>query len=176
MARETTHTVTSGAADPKTNMALYLVFTVTAAFVAAMAAGLSLVLAIAPWAMFMGWLAYFSRKPSPAEGMRTFACVLVGLSLGACATIATGMLGPVVGMLALPVVVFATGTVVIATRSLPMLNNLLGYFIGLITFFESHLEPTLSALVELAGATGLGSLAGLVAQTIESRIRGLIRA
>ena len=171
MSQETTHATAPDMAGSNTSPGLYVAFTVTAAFVAASAAGLSLVLTIAPWAMFMGWVAYFTRKPSPAEGLWTFACIVVGLSLGAIATIAVGVLGPPLGGLTLPVVVFATGLVVIAARGLPVLNNLLGYFIGLITFFAAHLEPTLSSVAELAGATGLGSFAGWVAQTIEGRVR-----
>ncbi|MFK0274829.1 DUF1097 domain-containing protein [Ensifer sp. NPDC090286] len=176
MTQETTHAETHGSAGSGSSTGLYLIFTVTAAFVAAMASGLSLVLAIAPWAMFMGWIAYFTRKPSPAEGLRTYVCVVIGLSLGAISTLAVALLAPMLGALALPAVVFVTGSVVIVTRGLPWLNNLLGYFIGLVTFFAAHLEPTLATLSELAGATGLGSLAGWVAQIIESRTRRAVRA
>lgn len=175
MAQDKTHTA-SHVAGSKAGAGLYMIFTITAAFVAATAAGLSLVLAVAPWAMFMGWVAYFTRKPSPAEGLRTYACVLVGLSLGAVATIAVGALGSLLGPLTLPAVVLVTGSVVIAMRGLPVLNNLLGYFIGLITFFAAHLEPSLSAIAELAGATGLGSFAGWGAHSIESRARRMKQA
>ncbi len=174
MTQETTHAETHGAAVSGST-GLYLIFTVTAAFVAAMASGLSLVLAIAPWAMFMGWIAYFTRKPSPVEGLRTYVCVVIGLSL-AISTLAVALLAPMLGALALPAVVFVTGSVVIFTRGLPWLNNLLGYFIGLVTFFAAHLEPTLATISELAVATGLGSLAGWVAQIIESRTRRAVRA
>jgi hypothetical protein len=150
---------------------LYVLFTITAALVAATAAHISLTLAIAPWAMFMGWVAYFTRTPSAAEGLRTFACVVIGLGLGAAATVTIGALTPALGGLAFPVTVFGTALVVIAARSLPVLNNLLAYFIGLITFFAAHLEPGLPAVAELGGAVALGSLAGWLAQKVESQIR-----
>jgi hypothetical protein len=154
-----------------TGRGLYVLFTITAALVAATAAHISLTLAIAPWAMFMGWVAYFTRTPSAAEGLRTFGCVVIGLILGAAATVTVGTLTPALGVLAFPVTVFCTALVVIAARSVPVLNNLLGYFIGLITFFAAHLEPGFLAIAELAGAVGLGSLAGWLAQKVESRIR-----
>jgi hypothetical protein len=150
---------------------LYLLFTITAALVAATAAHISLTLAFAPWAMFMGWVAYFTRTPSAAEGLRSFTCVVVGLGLGAMATTAVGALTPALGGLAFPVTVFGTALIVIAARSLPALNNLLAYFIGLITFFAAHMEPGLSAVLELAAAISLGALAGWLAQNVESRIR-----
>lgn len=175
MTQESTHADAHGSAGPGRDTGLYLVFTVTAALVAAAAAGLSLVLAIAPWAMFMGWIAYFTRRPSAAEGLRTYVCVVIGLTLGAISTITVTLLAAALGAFALPLVVFATGSVVIATRGLPLLNNLLGYFIGLVTFFAAHLEPTLTAVSELAGATGLGSCAGWVAQIIESRTRRAVQ-
>jgi hypothetical protein len=174
MSQQSTQATMPDIAGPDTSPGLYVGVTATAAFVAASAAGLSLMLAIPPWAMFMGWVAYFTRKPSPAEGLRTFSCILAGLSLGAVATIAAGALGPALGSLALPAVVFAIGFAVIATRGLPVLNNLLGYFIGLITFFAAHPEPTLNSVGELAGATGLGSLAGWAAQAIERHLRRAI--
>ena len=149
----------------------YVLFTVTAALVAAAAAHISLTLAFAPWAMFMGWVAYFTRTPSAAEGLRSFACVVIGLCIGAAATITVGALTPTLEGFAFPVTVFATALAVLAARGLPVLNNLLGYFIGLITYFAAHPEPGLLAIAELAGALGLGSLAGWLAQSVESRVR-----
>ncbi len=61
----------------------------------------------------------------------------------------------------------------IAIRGVPVFNNLLGYFIGLITFFAAHLEPGLAAIAKLACAMALGSLAGWLAQKLESGIRSL---
>jgi hypothetical protein len=155
---------------------LYVVLTIAAALVAASAAHTSLLLTLPPWAMFMGWVAYFSRRPSAPEGLQSFACVLFGLCLGALATIAISHLAPIVGGAALPLVVFGVALIVIATRGLPLLNNLLGYFIGLITFFASHLDPELVSIAKLGGATALGSVAGWVAQTVEGKVRNLVRA
>jgi hypothetical protein len=171
MAQNSTSMAASDPGESKTGGRLYVLFTITAALIAAAAAHISLTLAIAPWAMFMGWVAYFTRTRSGAEGFRTFACVVIGLGLGVAATVAAGALAPILNGLAFPVTVFGTALVVIAARGLPALNNLLGYFIGLITFFAAHLEPGLPAITQLASAVGIGSLAGWLAQNVESRIR-----
>jgi hypothetical protein len=168
------NSIPAGAADPgisRADRGLYVLFTVTAALVAAGAAHISLTLAVAPWAMFMGWVAYFTRKPSAAEGLRSFVCVVIGLCFGAAATFTASALTPTLESLALPVTVFGTALAVIAARGLPVLNNLLGYFIGLITYFAAHPEPGFLAIAELAGAVGLGSLAGWLAHSVESQVR-----
>lgn len=157
---------------PATGGGLYAILTLTAAFVAAVAAGLSLMWSLPPWAMFMGWIGYFTRKPSPLEGAWTFVCAVLGLTIGALSSAAAGLLAPVAGPLALPAVVFLAGGTVIATRGLPMLNNLLGYFIGLVTFFAAHLPPAASSVVQLAAPLALGLSAGWFAQFIEGSIRG----
>ncbi|WP_129793978.1 DUF1097 domain-containing protein [Sphingosinicella sp. CPCC 101087] len=170
------NSVPASSADPKTGIGLYVALTLSAAIVAAVAANTSVLLTLPPWAMFMGWVAYFTRRPSAREGVQSFVCILLGLGLGALATIAVGALAPSLGGMAFPLVVLAVGTVVIATRGLPVLGNLLAYFIGMITFFAAHLEPELASIARLGGATGLGCVAGWVVQAVEERIRRLVAA
>jgi hypothetical protein len=176
MSQQSTRESGTDHGQPQPGVGLYVVFTITAALVAAAAAHVSLNLAIAPWTMFMGWVAYFTRRPSPAEGLRSLACVVIGLCLGAAATMTVVAVTPALGSLALPVTVFGTALIVIAARGLPLMNNLLGYFIGLITFFAAHLEPGLLAIAELASAVGIGSLAAWLAQTLEGGIRKTLHA
>jgi hypothetical protein len=157
---------------PQKGMAgTYIILTATAALAAALAAFVTLSLAWAPWIMFMGWVAYYTR-PGPSNGLQTFVCVAIGLALGAIATIATGALSPALGAAALPTVVFVVACGVIATRGLPVLNNLLGYFIGLITFFAAHQEPGVGTIAALAAAVAIGFIAGLVSQQIQRVISG----
>lgn len=168
----------SGARAPDhglTGAGLYLTLTLTAALIAATAAGLSLMVPVPPWAMFVGWIGYFTRKPSPVEGAWTFVCASLGLTIGALSALATGAIAPVAGPLALPLAVFVAGVVVIATRGLPVMNNLLGYFLGLVTFFASHLASGLSTIIQLAVAIALGLFAGWFAQFVEACIRGARR-
>ena len=171
---ETTAPAAHGAGDTSTR--LYVILTITAALTAATAAQTSLLLALPPWVMFMGWVAYFTRRPSAAEGFQSWICTILGLCLGALAVLATGALAPILGGIAFPIVVFCVALVVISTRGLPVLSNLLGYFIGLITFFAAHLEPELSTIARLGSATAIGSIAGWVVQTVEKRVRSLVAA
>lgn len=168
----TAHSATQQKPAPAT----YLVVTMVLAATAAMAAFTSASLSLPVWAMFVGWVAYFTRRPSAKEGLHSFVCVLIGLVLGSAAVLILGLLGPALGRFALPIVVFFIGGTVIITRGLPVLNNLLGYFLGLITFFASHLEPELGSIGQLGSATALGSLAGWIGQTLEGRARSLIAA
>lgn len=171
MSQDSATTAPAAHGAGNTSTRLYIILTVTAALTAAIAAQTSLLLALPPWAMFMGWVAYFTRRPSAAEGVQSWICTLFGLCLGAVATLTTGWLAPTLGGLAFPVVVFGVAMVVISTRGLPVFSNLLGYFIGLITFFAAHLEPELSTLTRLGTATGIGSVAGWVVQTVEKQVR-----
>ncbi|WP_142781885.1 DUF1097 domain-containing protein [Agrobacterium sp. T29] len=155
---------------------LYIALTMTAALTAAVAAQSSLLLTLPPWAMFMGWVAYFSRRPSVREGFQSWVGAVIGLCIGAVAVTATGILTPTLGAFAFPIVVFCVALTVISTRGLPFLNNLLGYFIGLITFFAAHLEPELASIVKLGSATAIGSVAGWAVQTIEKKVRSVVAA
>ena len=57
---------------------------------------------------------------------------------------------------------------VLSLRFLPKANNLLALFLGLVTFFAAHAEPTLVALVPLALAAAVGAAAGAVAPALQS--------
>jgi hypothetical protein len=59
--------------------------------------------------------------------------------------------------------------VVVSLRAAPPLNNLLCYFLGLITFFAAHQPPTLATLLALAAPTALGGLAGWVSTWLQAR-------
>jgi len=169
--------LTSEADAPrKPALVTYIAITAALAVTASTAAFASAMLALPTWAMFVGWVAYFTRRPSAREGLGSFACVLLGLALGCVAVLLLGGLAPTLGRFALPAVVFVIGGTVIATRGLPILNNLLGYFLGLISFFASHLEPALGSVAELGGAAALGSVAGWIGQTLEGRVRAVTQA
>ena len=155
---------------PQSGAGTYILLTGTAALTAATAAFATLSLGWLPWVMFMGWVAYFTR-PSPAGGLQTFVCVVAGLALGALATIAAGALSPAMGPAALPVVVFVVACAVIATRGMPALNNLLGYFIGLITFFAAHQEPGVGSVATLSATISVGFVAGFLSQKVEALFR-----
>lgn len=146
-------------------------FTAVAAVVAAAAAGLSAALALPVWAMFIGWVAFFTRGISVREGIANAVSVALGLAVGMAAALALGVLGPLLGALALPLVVFVVAVVIVSLRAAPVLNNILCYFLGLIAYFASHLPPSIAAFTELGSATVLGSLAAWIAHYLQQRMR-----
>jgi hypothetical protein len=151
---------------------IFLGFGAIAAAIASTAAVTSLHLGMAPWAMFIGWVAYFTRPVSTRQGIYTWICVLGGLAFGAVATLALQSLVPIMGSLALFVVVFAVAIVVVSMRIVRVLDNIPAWFLGLIGFFASHAEPSMTAVFELAGATALGTAAGWVSQRLQGRFAG----
>src|SRR5262245_43814892 len=113
----------------------YVAATVIAAATAALAAAGSLALSLPVWAMFVGWIAFFTRGLTTRSAFENLGCVGLGMLIGALAALAIPELSTVIApRLALPLVVFAVALGVVALRGLPVMNNLLGYFLGLVAW------------------------------------------
>lgn len=145
--------------------------TVIAAVTAALAAAASLHLSLPVWAMFIGWIAFFTRIGDVRTAAENLACVGLGVMIGAVAASTIPFMTAITGpMIALPMVVFVVALVVVALRGLPVMNNLLGYFLGLVAWFAGHLEPSLEGIASLIGATAVGSAAGWVSHNLPARL------
>lgn len=132
--------------------------------VASSAATLSaLMLEVPVWAMFVGWLAFFTRGLNLRHGLVNLACVLIGVGLGIGAAHTLDELGQHLGAYALTVVVFAITGIALTLAKAPVFNNLLGFFLGLVAYFASHLPPSLGTLLQLGLAAAVGTAAALVA-------------
>ena len=132
--------------------------------VASSAATLSaMVLEVPVWAMFVGWLAFFTRGLNLRHGLVNLACVLVGVGLGIGAAHTLGALGPHLGAYALTAVVFMITGIALTLAKAPVFNNLLGFFLGLVAYFASHLPPSLGTLLQLGLAAAVGATAALLA-------------
>jgi hypothetical protein len=154
----------------KQSPATYIAFSVAAAATAAAAAASSLVFALPVWAMFVGWVAFFTRGMTTRDGAINLACVWIGAAMGIGAAVGIGILKPTLGMMALPAVVFVVATVVVSLRAAPVFNNILAYFLGLIAFFAAHMEPSLDTLVHLGSASALGSVSGWVSMKLQQSL------
>lgn len=148
----------------------YSAFTLAAAVVAAAASALALVLELPVWAMFVGWVAFYTRGVTARDGVFNLVCVGLGVLIGKLAALAIGALSPAMGAMALPLVVLVVALVVVSLRGVPRLNNLLCYFLGLIAFFAIHQPPSLSLFGTLAGAVALGSAAAWTAHALQRRV------
>ncbi len=146
------------------------VITVIAAVIAAVAATSSASLGWPVWAMFMGWVAFFTRGHSARDATYSYLCLASGIVMGVGAVLAVGALLPLIGPFAFGAVVFVVAMVVVSLRIAAPLNNIPAYFLGLITFFAAHVEPGLVAVVELLSVSGLGSFAAWFASHLQRRM------
>lgn len=143
--------------------------TLIAATIAALAATTSAGLGWPVWAMFIGWVAFFTGGHSGKGALRSYGCVVIGLSLGAIAALVVGTLMPMIDYFAFGLVVFVVAILVVSLRAAPFLNNIPAYFLGLIAFFAAHLPPSLLSVIELAAVSGLGMVAAWAAHRLQQR-------
>ncbi|SEJ43167.1 Protein of unknown function [Azotobacter beijerinckii] len=149
----------------------YITVTVIAAITASLAAASALAFSLPVWAMFVGWIAFFTRGLTTRSTIENLGCVWLGLGVGALAALTIGALELVLGVsMALPLVVFVVALIVVGLRGLPVLNNFLGYFLGLVAWFAAHLEPSLENVAHLAGAGTIGPVAGWISHFIPRRV------
>lgn len=148
----------------------FIGLTLVAAVVAAIAATASAGLGWPVWAMFIGWVAFFTGQHSAKGAIRSYLCLAIGVAIGNFAALGVGTLMPLIDYLAFGAVVFVVAVVVVSLRAAPVLNNIPAYFLGLIAFFASHLPPSFIAFGELAAVSALGVVAGLAAHAIQMKV------
>lgn len=141
--------------------------TLVAATTAAVAATTSASIGWPVWAMFMGWVAFFTRGHTAREALASYICLAVGIAIGMAAAFALQALMPAMGALAFGPVVFIVAMIVVSLRAVAPVNNVPAYFLGLITFFAAHLEPGWLAFCELAGVAALGCAAAWLAHRLQ---------
>jgi hypothetical protein len=148
----------------------FLALGAAAGVVAAASAYLSTLAAVPVWAMFMGWVAYFTRGHSARNGLVNYLCLALGLLIGFAAAAGLAVVGPVLATFTLPVVVFSVGMLIVSLRALPALSNIPSYFLGVISVFAAHAAPTLEALDELGVASAIGSSAAWLASEVQAKV------
>ncbi|MEL0632971.1 DUF1097 domain-containing protein [Pseudoalteromonas carrageenovora] len=136
-------------------------YTAIAATIAAIAAATSAALQLPIWAMFIGWIAFFTQGLNVRHTITNLICVWLGITIGMIAGMALNIVGPILGEGALPFVVFIVAMLVVSLRSVPKINNLLCHFLGLVSFFASHYAPSMDNFFMLAGAASIGAFGGL---------------
>ena len=73
----------------------FAVTTVVAAATAALAAATSLALSLPVWAMFVGWIAFFTRGLDTRSALENLGCVGLGLAIGLLASLAIPQLAAI---------------------------------------------------------------------------------
>lgn len=150
----------------------FLKIVVGESVIASSAATLSVMaLEVPVWAMFVGWISFFTRGMNLRQGIVNLACVLIGLMLGIGAAHATAALTPLLGDFAITAVVFAITVIALSLAHAPVFNNLLGFFLGLVAYFASHQPPSLPTFGMLATAAALGAVAACLAHGLQKRVQ-----
>jgi len=156
---------------PQTSPRVFFLTTLIAAVTASAAAALSLAVGLPVWAMFVGWIAFYTRGLTTRSTFENLGCVGLGLAIGLLASLALPRVAAMTGPgIALPIVVFVVAFQVVSLRGLPAMNNLLAYFLGLVAWFAAHLEPSIASLAHLFSATAIGSAAGWIAHRLPALI------
>ncbi|CUR48261.1 DUF1097 domain-containing protein [Alloalcanivorax xenomutans] len=123
------------------------------------------------WAMFVGWISFFTRGLNLKQGVINLACVLIGVALGIGAAQVMAVLTPLLGSYAISAVVFAVTVIALSLAKAPVFNNLLGFFLGLVAYFASHQPPSVMAFGILALAATLGAAAAFAAFSLQKKIQ-----
>lgn len=166
------HTVTPSAhptAATTTSRSRFVRFTLVAAVVAAGAALLSEALGLHAWAMFVGWIAWFTRPTSATLGLHSMVSLWAGLLLAVAGHVIVAVLAPAIGPAALPVAVFVLACVAVGMRTTPVLDNMLAWFLGLVAFFALHPDNVLTGVLTLVAASAIGAGAGYACQRLHRR-------
>lgn len=145
--------------------------TLIASLIASVAAVTSATMGIAPWVMFVGWVASYTKPVSARQIGATACCCVLGLLLGCVAVIAVTRLLPSLGVASFAAVVMPVALLVVSLRSIPILNNTLAWFLGLITTFAAHPNMTPSVLSGYALVLCLGICAGFCSLQLQQRLR-----
>jgi len=136
--------------------------------IASSAATLSVVAFEIPvWAMFVGWISFFTRGLSLRQGIINLACVLIGIVLGIGAAHAMAALAPYLGSYAMSAVVFAITIIALLLVKAPVVNNLPAVFLGLVAYFALHQPPSMGTFGTLTLATALGATAAFLAHSLQ---------
>ncbi|MFS8099716.1 DUF1097 domain-containing protein [Lentzea alba] len=149
--------------SPTVKTAAPVRITIAAACVAAVASFAVALGGLPVWALFVGWVAWLLR---PGSGLRSLACVGAGLVLAIAAQSSIGLLSPLVGVVAIPLTVFAVGVIVVGLRSHSVLGNPSAWFLGLVSSFALHAENAVEGFVTLVPAMAVGAVAAVVSKRV----------
>ena len=147
----------------------FILWTVIASIVAALAAWISARLALEVWVMFAGFIAWFTRPTSLTNSLAAVLCLWLGLVIGAVSEVLTVAFIPSLGQFALPLVVFIVAIVIVGLRTHKIAGNMLTWFLGMVTWFAAGFDISFASFIHLISATAIGGLAGYTCQVLNRR-------
>ena len=128
------------------------------------------VVAFPIWSVLLGAVIFFSNGFRLRDGAVTFVCLAIGTLLSAGAGLAIQLIPPQLAQAAPPMVIFALTFLVLSFRLIPVFNNLLAYYIGLIQFVASGRPPTAASVALLVAASALGGVLAIASFLLERRV------
>ncbi|AWF81446.1 DUF1097 domain-containing protein [Microbulbifer sp. A4B17] len=158
-------------AQPQVLSLKYSRDTLIAATIASTAAFTCFVADLPPWAMFVGWVAFFTQPASLSKAVTSGVCVALGILMGMVAGTLNTILLPVVGNIAFAAIVFSVAFIVVSLRGMPIIGNIIAWFLGLITFFAAHPDNLVTGVISLIAVTSLGTFAGYCCFYLQSLTR-----
>ena len=126
----------------------------------------ALLIDVPVWAMFIGWITFFTGGYTAREGGGSWGCAVGGLTIGALAGLASEHMASCLGTLTVIPVALVVTLLVLSLKWLPVFNNVLGYFLGTVCYFASRLPPSLATWADLAIALSLGVVGGFLASVM----------
>lgn len=67
----------------------------------------------------------------------------------------------------MPLVAWVVALIAVSLRAAPAVNNVLAYFLGLVTVFAAHAEPASVAIASLGAAGAIGAVAAWAASVLQ---------
>lgn len=123
------------------------------------------------WSVLLGAVVFFSGGLRLRDGAASFACLAIGTVLGAGTGLAIGALTPLLAGAAFPLAIFGITLLVLSLQNVPVLNNMLAYYLGLIEFVAFGEPPGVWSVGTLIASGALGGALAIVSLYLERRIR-----
>jgi uncharacterized protein DUF1097 len=144
-------------ASMRSGLVQYNVQTLVAASIAASCAGISAALGWPAWAMFLGWVAALITDHSFKEICNSYACLLVGIAIGAVGSVFVGDLRPGMGPFADALVILGMASIIASMRKMPRLHYLPSYILGVIGMFAIHADRLGLGVIKVIAPSALGA-------------------
>ncbi len=140
------------------------------ALIAAVSSVICARLQIPVWIMFIGWIGFIAGGAQAKTALPTYVSVILGAILGGGGALIISSGGEGLGDLFLLIGVFVIVLVALLAQFIPFANAVIGYFVGMTTFFASGLPIQMSTWIIIAAGIGIGIASGLGASLLSARL------
>ncbi|GDY25423.1 DUF1097 domain-containing protein [Agarivorans sp. Toyoura001] len=148
----------------------YLLVSLIAAITATLAATLANSLSWPVWAMFIGWVAFYTGKHTLPGIFTTYGCLALGIIIANFAGLAIASLAQQIGFWSITPVVFVVALVIVSLRGIPLFNNIPSYFLGMIAFIAAHMPVGISSTMPMLIVTAVGIIAAFCTAMIQGKL------